>query len=99
MRPRKDLHFAEHMAEVFSVSSRPPTLLHVTGIRNPKAGAVEHGKNLISPGAVQRARIHPFATGRNLAVDVIGDEQLARVSPQVVERLLHALVTLGRSVA
>jgi len=85
MRPSKNLHFAEHVAEMFSVSPQPPTLLHVTGIRNPKTGALEHGKNLIPLGAFQRARIHAFPACRNLPVDVVRDEELARISPQLVE--------------
>src|SRR4029079_8921704 len=94
VRAREDLHLAQHMTEVFGVPTAAPAALHVTGIRNTKAGTLEDRQYLFAPRRLESARIHAVTTRGYFAVDVVGNEQLSRVPPQIVPRLLRPPVAL-----
>ena len=84
---------------MFGVPPFTPATLHVADRGNSQRRARNDWLDLRGPRSVQHARIDTDASVRRLRVHRIGDEQFARVAPQVVERSLRATMALVGAVA
>src|SRR5690242_19872516 len=99
MRASENLHLAQQMAEVLGVPSRASAALHVWRFGNRQARACEDVAHGLVPRALQRRGVDADAGRRGRAIDVVGEKELPRVSPEIVHGALGSASTLGRPAA
>ena len=89
MRARDDLHLRQHVTEVLGVAA--VAAARAACSRSAECVSVARSSTSSRPrlaSALERARIDADPGRGHLAVDVVRHEQLAGVTPQLVERAL-----------
>src|SRR5262249_6501463 len=81
---RDDRHLRQLVAKMVGVWSHAAATLHVAIGRQLQRRARYDIAHLRAPCLLERQRIDALATRRHGAIDVVGDEQLPRVAPQIV---------------
>src|SRR5581483_2709376 len=99
MRPREDLHLAQQVAKMLGVPALPAAALHVGHVRHGQRRAGEHVVDLRAPPFLERARVDALARLYRRVIDVVGEKELAGVTPQLVDGVLRACVALVGAVA